>query len=97
MFGMRNFRCRYTENIIPILSVYRFSFDNYKGKFFNGNLKELLSNSKRENDNFEAVSNDTYSDSVKSHEVEILNHCSRKLFELPFSSKIKVMVLPYSW
>ena len=97
MFGMRNFRYRYTEKIIPILSVYRFSFDNYKGKFFNGNLKEILSNSKRENDNFEAVSNDTYSDSVKSHEVEILNHCSRKFFELPFSSKIKVMVSPYSW
>jgi hypothetical protein len=57
MFGMRNFRYRYTEKIIPILSVYRFSFDHYKGKFFNGNLKEILSNSKRENDNFEAVSN----------------------------------------
>jgi hypothetical protein len=57
MFGMRNFRYRYTEKIIPILSVYRFSFDNYKGKFFNGNLKEILSNSKKENDNFEAVSN----------------------------------------
>jgi hypothetical protein len=54
---MRNFRYRYTEKIIPILSVYWFSFDNYKGKFFNGNLKEILSNSKRENDNFEAVSN----------------------------------------
>jgi hypothetical protein len=51
MFGMRNFRYRYTEKIIPILSVYRFFFDNYKGKFFNGNLKEILSNSKRENDN----------------------------------------------
>jgi hypothetical protein len=35
--------------------------------------------------------------SVKSYEVEILNHCSRKFFELPFSSKIKVMVSPYSW
>ena len=57
MFGMRNFRYRYTEKIIPILSVYRFSFDNYKGKFFNGNFKDILSNSKRENDNFEAVSN----------------------------------------
>ena len=57
MFGMRNFRYRYTEKIIPILSVYRFSFDNYKGKFFNGNFLEILSNSKRENDNFEAVSN----------------------------------------
>jgi hypothetical protein len=56
MFGMRNFRYRYTEKIIPILSVYRFSFDNYKGKFFNRNLKEILSNSKRENDNFEAAS-----------------------------------------
>jgi hypothetical protein len=44
---MRNFRYRYTEKIIPILSVYRFSFDNYKGKFFNGSLKEILSNSKR--------------------------------------------------
>jgi hypothetical protein len=66
-------------------------FDNF------GNFKEILSNSKRENDNFEAVSNDTYSDSVKSHEVEILNHCSRKFFELPFSSKIKVMVSPCSW
>ena len=54
---MRNFRYRYTEKIILILSVYRFSFDNYKGKFFNGSLKEILSNSKRENDNFEAVSN----------------------------------------
>jgi hypothetical protein len=43
MFGMRNFRYRYTN-----------SFDNYKGKFFNGNVKEILSNSKREN---EAVSN----------------------------------------
>ena len=61
MFGMRNFRYRYTEKIIPILSVYRFSFDNYKGKFFNGSLKEILSNSKRENaDNFEAVSNDMH-------------------------------------
>jgi hypothetical protein len=57
MFGMRNFRYRHTEKIIPILSVYRFSFDNYKGKLFNGSLKEILSNSKRENDNFEAVSN----------------------------------------
>jgi hypothetical protein len=59
MFGMRNFRYRYTEKIIPILSVYRFSFYNYKGKFFNGNVKEILSNSKREKDNFvfEAVSN----------------------------------------
>ena len=37
--------------------IYRFSFDNYKGKFFNGNLKEIKSNSKRENDNFKAVSN----------------------------------------
>ena len=53
---MRNFRYRYSEKIIAILSVYRFSFDNYKGKFFNGNLKVILSNSKRENDNFEAVS-----------------------------------------
>ena len=53
---MRNFRYRYTEKIIPILSVYRFSFDNYKGKFFNANLKEILSNSKTENNNFEAVS-----------------------------------------
>jgi hypothetical protein len=67
MFGMRNFRYRYTEKIIPILSVYRFSFDNYKGKFFNGTLKEILSNSKRENDNFEAVSNDMHVLSVKSH------------------------------
>ena len=67
MFGMRNFRYRYTEKIIPILSVYRFSFDNYKGKFFNGSLKEILSNSKRENDNFEAVSNDMHVLSVKSH------------------------------
>ena len=57
MFGMRNFRYRYTEKIIPILSVYRFSFDNYTGKFFNGNLKEILSNSKRENDNFGTVLN----------------------------------------
>jgi hypothetical protein len=56
MFGMRNFRYRYTEKIIPILSVYRFSFDNYKGKFFNRNLKEILSNSKKENDYFEAAS-----------------------------------------
>ena len=55
MFGIRNFRYRYTEKI------YRFSFDNYKGKLFNGSLKEILSNSKRENDNFEHVSNDTYS------------------------------------
>jgi hypothetical protein len=47
MFGMRNFRYRYTEKIIPILLVYRFSFDNYKGKFFNGSLKEILTNSKR--------------------------------------------------
>ena len=54
---MRNFRYRYTEKIIPILSVYRFSFDGYEGKFFYGNLKEMLSNSRRENDNFEAVSN----------------------------------------
>ena len=53
---MGNFQYRYTEKIIPILSVYRFSFDKYKGKFFNGNLKEILSNSKRENDNFEAAS-----------------------------------------
>ena len=45
------------QYVIPILSVYRFSFDNYKGKFFNGSLKEILSNSKRENDDFEAVSN----------------------------------------
>ena len=63
---MRNFRYRFTEKIIPI-SVYRFSFDNYKGKFFNGSLKEILSNSKRENDNFEAVSNDMHVISVKSH------------------------------
>jgi hypothetical protein len=61
---MRHFRYWYTEKIIPILSVYRFSFDNYKGKFFNGSLKEILSNSKRENDNFEAVSNDMH---IKSH------------------------------
>jgi hypothetical protein len=54
---MRNFRYRYIKKIIPILSVYRFSFDNYKGGFFNGNFKEILSNSKRENNNFEAVSN----------------------------------------
>jgi hypothetical protein len=67
MFGMRNFRYWYTEKIIPILSVYRFSFDNYEGKFFNGSLKEILSNSKRENDNFEAVSNDMHVLSVKSH------------------------------
>ena len=57
MFGMRNFQYRYTKKIIRILSVYRFSFDNYKGKFFNGNFKEILSNSKRENDNLEAVLN----------------------------------------
>jgi hypothetical protein len=61
MFGMRNFRYRYTEKIIPILSVYRFSFDNYKGNFFNGNFKEILSNSKRENDNVEHVLNNAYS------------------------------------
>jgi hypothetical protein len=67
MFGMRNIRYRYSEKIIPILSVYRFSFDNYKGKFFNGSLKEILSNSKRENDNFEAISNDMHVLSVKSH------------------------------
>ena len=42
MFGMRNFRYRYTEKIIPILSVYRFSFDNYKGKFFKGEVKSVL-------------------------------------------------------
>jgi hypothetical protein len=55
---MRNFRYWYTEKIVPKkLYRYRFSFDNYKGKFFNGSLKEILSNSKRENDNFEAVSN----------------------------------------
>jgi hypothetical protein len=47
-------------------------------------LMAILSNSKRENDNFEAVSNmfrTTYFNallSVKSHEVEILNHCSRR-------------------
>jgi hypothetical protein len=59
MFGMRNFRYRYTEKIIPI---YWFSFDNYKGNFFiDGNFKEILSNSKRENDNFEHVSNNAYS------------------------------------
>ena len=63
----------------------------------------MTENSKRENDHFEAVSNmfrtcfERHILSVKSHEVEILNHCSRKFFELPFSSKIKVMVSPYSW
>jgi hypothetical protein len=48
----------YRKNYTDIIGIPVF-LDNYKGKFFNGNAKEILSNSKRENDNFvfEAVSN----------------------------------------
>jgi hypothetical protein len=47
-------------HVVFDVRVLDLNLSNYKGKFFNGSLKEILSNSKRENDNFEAVSNDMH-------------------------------------